>query len=455
MFKWILASTGSNFQVPTEKVDSTFRKKQLGVLIATSLSYIAYYIIRLVFTTEQHTIMKEYGFSISQIGLVLSTFGVGYGISKLFMGALSDKANSKYFLALGLYLSAFFNAGLAFTHNFYVIVGLMLLMSSAQSMGAPACQREISLWFSKRNRGTAYAIWSSAHNAGAFLCVMTVELAAFLFSNSIASIFLTASVVSILIATLMLFINSESPVSEGLPPVSKYDEEVELTSEGEIANKATTDLSILQVFIKYIILNKIVWAIALTSMAIYIIRYGIMSWIPSYLPTKGFTPSFSKWLIGIFEIAAVPGVIIMGMLSDKLKGQRALVCLWCLFGLTVSLLIYFFSDNQTFITIDLFFMGSLIYAPATLIGLMINEAVPKFAVGVSTGFIGFFQYVLGEVGATALIGVLVDKFGWQANSAVIFIALGVIFILTIYLVLNDRKVLKREISLEKNRKLNE
>jgi OPA family glycerol-3-phosphate transporter-like MFS transporter len=217
-----MASTDSNFKVPAEKIDSTFRRKQLEVLVATSFSYIAYYIIRLVFTTEQHSIMKEYGFSISQVGLILSTFGIGYGISKLFMGALSDKANTKYFLALGLYLSAFFNAGLAFTHNFYIIIALMLLMSSAQSMGAPACQREISLWFSKKKRGTAYAIWSSAHNAGAFLCVMTVELAAFLFNNSIAAIFLTASVVSALIATLMLVINSESPISEGLPPVSKY-----------------------------------------------------------------------------------------------------------------------------------------------------------------------------------------------------------------------------------------
>ncbi|KAA8380123.1 MFS transporter [Leuconostoc carnosum] len=444
MFKWILASPDASFKVPDEKVDSTFRKKQLGVLIATSFSYIAYYIIRLVFTTEQHSIMNEYSFSISQVGLILSTFGIGYGVSKLFMGALSDKANTKYFLVAGLYLSALFNAGLAFTRNFYVIIILMLLMSSAQSMGAPACQREISLWFSKKNRGTAYAIWSSAHNAGAFLCVMTVELGAYLFNNSLAAIFLTASVVSVIIGTLMLLINSESPAAEGLPSASKYDDEIELTSEGEIASTDKTSLSIVQVFIKYILMNKIVWAVALTSMAIYIIRYGIMSWIPSYLPTKGFSPSFSKWLVGIFEIAAVPGVIVMGMLSDKLKGQRALVCLWCLLGLTVSLMIYFFSTNQTLITIDLFFMGSLIYAPATLIGLMINEAVPKFAVGVSTGFIGFFQYVLGEVGATALIGILVDKIGWKANSLVIFVALGVIFILTIYLVINDRRILKRE-----------
>jgi len=44
----------------------------------------------------------------------------------------------------------------------------------------------------------------------------------------------------------------------------------------------------------------------------------------------------------------------------------------------------------------------------------------------------------------------VDKFGWQANSSVIFIALGLIFILTIYLVLNDRKILKRESALSQN-----
>lgn len=450
MFRWILASEDSSFKVPQGEIDSTFKKKQIGVLVATSFSYIAYYIIRLVFTTEQHSIMHEYSFSISQIGLILSTFGIGYGISKLFMGALSDKANTKYFLIIGLYLSALFNAGLAFTHNFYIIIGLMLLMSSAQSMGAPACQREISLWFSKRKRGTAYAVWSSAHNAGAFLCVMTVEMSAFLFNNSLSAVFLTASVVSVIIGTLMFLINSESPAAEGLPSVSKYNNDIEITGEGEIATNEKTGLSIIQVFIKYILMNKIVWAVALTSMAIYIIRYGIMSWIPSYLPTKGFSPSFSKWLVGIFEIAAVPGVVVMGMLSDKLKGQRALVCLWCLVGLTISLIIYFFSANQTLITIDLFFMGSLIYAPATLIGLMINEAVPNFAVGVSTGFIGFFQYVLGEVGATALIGILVDKFGWKANSSVIFIALGIIFILTIYLVLNDRKILKQEKQITEN-----
>lgn len=129
-------------------INAAYKRRQAGVLLATSFSYIGYYIIRLVFTTEQVHIMKAYDFDIGQIGLILSTFGVGYGIAKIFMGALVDRLNARWFLAIGLYLSAFFNLLIGFTQNFYVILALMLLIAVTQSMGAPACQRQISLWFS-------------------------------------------------------------------------------------------------------------------------------------------------------------------------------------------------------------------------------------------------------------------------------------------------------------------
>lgn len=168
MFNFLKPSPDAKVQVPADKVEGVYKRKQTGVLIATCISYLAYYIIRLIFTTEQKPIMKEYGFSVGQIGLILSCFGVGYGIAKLFMGGWVDKSNTKNFLAFGLYLSCIFNAFLGFTKNFYVILFLMLFISFTQAMGAPACQREISLWFSKKHRGVVFAVWASAHNAGAF-----------------------------------------------------------------------------------------------------------------------------------------------------------------------------------------------------------------------------------------------------------------------------------------------
>lgn len=75
---------------------------------------------------------------------------------------------------------------------------------------------------------------------------------------------------------------------------------------------------------------------------------------------------------------------------------------------------------------------------------MVNEAVPNYAVGLSTGFMGFFQYVFGETAATALIGQLVNHFGWGASSVTIYIAAAVAFLLLIYLVFKERQILRME-----------
>ena len=169
-----------------------------------------------------------------------------------------------------------------------------------------------------------------------------------------------------------------------------------------------------------------------------------MSWIPSYLPTKGFSVDWAKWLVGIFELSAVPGVIILGGISDLLKGRRSLVCLICVICLIICLITYFTSTSHAVIVAVLFIMGSLIYAPLSLVGLMVNEAVPNYAVGLSTGFMGFFQYVFGETAATALIGQLVNHFGWGASSVTIYVAAGAAFLLLVYLVFKERHILRME-----------
>lgn len=113
-------------------------------------------------------------------------------------------------------------------------------------------------------------------------------------------------------------------------------------------------------------------------------------------------------------------------------------------GLIACLITYFTSTSQTVITVVLFIMGSLIYAPLSLVGLMVNEAVPNYAVGLSTGFMGFFQYVFGETAATALIGQLVDHFGWGASATTIYVAAAAAFLLLVYLVFKERKIMQME-----------
>ena len=444
MFKWILKQPNSQKIVPPEKVASTYKWRQFGVLLATCIGYIGYYIIRLVFTTEQNDIMKAYHFSTANIGLILSCFGIGYGVAKLFMGVFADKCDSNRYLMAGLFLSAVLNIFLGSTKNLYLIMLLIFLMSVTQGMGAAACQKMIQLWWGPRMRGTMYSIWSSAHNAGSFICVAIVQLAVFLFSGSIPAVFYTASVISFIICILILLLGADRPKVVGLPDISTYTGDKVILDNGQVSTSDQTDLSITQIFIKYILKNKLVWAVTLTSMSLYLVRYGIQSWIPSYLvQNKGFDPAAAKWVIGIFELASVPGVIIIGAISDALKGRRATVSIVCVIGMLLCLTCYFFSSNHTVIIIALIIMGNLIYAPLTLVGLMINEVVPKFAVGASTGFMGFFQYIFGETLATALIGILVDHFGWIASNTVLYGASIVAVLFLLYTAISERQMRKK------------
>ncbi len=444
MISWLLKQPDKEEQIPPEKIAKTYRWHQLGVLLATCIGYIGYYIIRLVFTAEQNDIMKAYHFTTANVGLILSCFGIGYGVAKLFMGVLADKCDANRYLMVGLLLSAFINIFLGSTRNLYIMMALMFIMAITQGMGAAACQKMIQLWWGPRMRGTMYSIWSSAHNAGSFICVAIVQLAVFLFSGSIAAVFYTASAVSFVLCILILVLGADRPKVVGLPDIATYTDDRVILNDGQISTSDQTDLNVGQIFIKYILKNKLVWAVTLTSMSLYLVRYGIQSWIPAYLvQNKGFDPANAKWLIGIFELASVPGVIIMGAISDALKGRRALVSIFCVLGTLICLTIYFFNNNHTLIIAALIIMGNLIYAPLTLVGLMINEVVPKFAVGASTGFMGFFQYIFGESLATALIGILVAKFGWLASNTVLYGASILALVFLLYTAVSETKMQKK------------
>lgn len=53
---------------------------------------------------------------------------------------------------------------------------------------------------------------------------------------------------------------------------------------------------------------------------------------------------------------------------------------------------------------------------------------------------GFFQYMFGETLATALIGILVAKFGWVASNTILYAAAGLALIMLFYILLKTRKM---------------
>jgi OPA family sugar phosphate sensor protein UhpC-like MFS transporter len=87
---------------------------------------------------------------------------------------LADHANMKRFFAISVLISAIANIGMGFSTTVALSAVLWGLNGWFQSFGAPAGVVSMTQWFSNRERGRYYGIWSTAHSIGEGLTFVAV-----------------------------------------------------------------------------------------------------------------------------------------------------------------------------------------------------------------------------------------------------------------------------------------
>ncbi len=429
--------------IPEDKVKETYKNYRIRVFLMIILGYMCFYIVRKNFSMSAPLLITNLHFSKAEIGLINSAFAISYGLSKFVLGTLADKSNVKKFLMLGLLASAAVNIGLAFSTQVWMFVILMIFNGIFQSMGAPACHIVIGKWFKKDQRGLVMSTWNTSHNIGGGLVGPLSAMALFTFgANNYRSLFLVPAVIAVIIALIILVIGSDTPESVGLPKI-KDDSHAE-EKHGEEFN--SNNLSMTDIMFKYVLKNKYVWILAITNIFIYIVRQGMVDWIPVYLTqAKGFSFDDSSWAMFLFEYAAIPSTILIGWLSDKVfKGNRAPLGIICMLGVFAAVFAYWKTDNLLVTMIAVAFVGCFIYGPAMLVNLSLIDLVPKFVVGSADGFAGLTAYLVGQFSANFVIGLIADSYGW--NGAFTFILIGAVFallglvILQITVSINKKKI---------------
>ena len=88
-----------------DSVDQEYRRHRRSVFAGIFIGYAAYYLVRNNLALAIPDILAEYPqHSKADLGWALTGLSISYGISKFLMGSVSDRANPKYFLPLGLLL---------------------------------------------------------------------------------------------------------------------------------------------------------------------------------------------------------------------------------------------------------------------------------------------------------------------------------------------------------------
>lgn len=384
-------------------IDRMFRQNRFRVMLAITAGYGLIYTCRLALGVVKKPLIDAGLFTPTELGLIGSALFYTYAIGKLTNGFLADHANMKRFLAFAFLATAICNLFMGFTTALWAMVLLWGLNGWFQSFGAPGGVVAMTAWFSNRERGRAYGVWSTAHSIGEGLTFLVVGSAVAAFGWRWG--FWGPGVIGVITAIGAYMLLSDRPRTMGLPTVNDW--------KGDLYNEAPKPgiKSVLGLQLSILKLPAI-WILCLAAATTYVTRYAINSWGILYLQEeRGYSLPMAGTLLMLSTLAGIVGAILFGLISDKVfHARRPPANLLFALMEIAGLLVIFFGPNTMPVLIGgmlLFGMG-LTGLVTSLGGLFAVDIAPKRVAGAAMGVIGIFSYI----GA----GIQEQVSGWLIDS---------------------------------------
>lgn len=396
-------------------VDATFRHYRMRIILTITLAYAVSYTCRLAINIVKKPLIDAGIFTPLELGMIGSALFYTYAAGKLINGFVADHSNVKRLFATGLILSALCNIAMGFSTVFWVTVMLWGLNGWFQSYGAPTCVVALASWFSNRERGRYYGIWSTAHSIGEGLTFAVVSGLVVLGGWRWG--FWGPGIATILAGVIAFYALVDRPRTLGLPSVAEWrnDRYTPPVADAPERGVFATQLSILAI--------PAVWVLALASAANYVTRYAINSWGILYLQeARGYSLAEAGAMLTVSTFAGVAGALAFGFVSDTFFGARRPPVNLIFGGIElVGLgLLFFGPDSPAIVLIAMLLFGlGMTGLVTSLGGLFAIDICPKRVAGAALGMVGVFSYI-GAAIQEQVSGVLIDANMHLENGARVY-----------------------------------
>ncbi len=406
----------------------TYKYWRFRSMYAILIGYTGYYIVRKSLAVALPVIKDEFGISNANMGLVLTAFGLTYGVSKFINGFGGDRTNPRYFMATGLIVASLANVFFGLSSGLVAFALFWILNGWFQGMGWAPCSKTLVNWYSPLERGVKFSIANTACSIGASLVVFLNGWLIVRFGWR--SNFFVPAAISSVIALFVLNRLRDRPQSLGLPPVEEY--------RGEEPDLADTEhgkgASYKEVVMKYIFLNPWMWVVSLANFFVYIIRYTVLDWGTTFLTeSKGISIGDAAGIVGGYELAGLAGMLVCGWLLDKVfkgYGGRLLALYMAVCAIFIFLFWKIPSHSLVLNGFLLWGAGFSIYGPQNIVAVIAVNMVPKQAGAAAVGLTGLIGYLSTVISGWGM-GAIVDRFGWGTG----LFSLGIVALIGMFLFL--------------------
>ena len=381
------------------------RLHQSNIVWTIWFTYGAFYFCRTNISAALPGMSAELGLDYLQVGLILASLKICYGLGQLLNGQLSERMSPRVLLAIGMFGSALLNVLFGLGTGFYFLLFIWACNGYCQSLGWTPCVRVVGNWIPMSWRGKAIGIIGTGYQVTLGLTYVLASYSAEWFGWR-GAVFIPAGVL-FAAGIAMLLLLRERP-EDGDHGAAEHQKS---RLPGE--KRSFSENLYLTLF------NPTLWLLGLALGLLNACRYGFLDWGLTHLMEVQQTSIGKAGLkYCVIAIGAVAGSYLSGVVTDRyFGGRRAPVICILLLMLSLMTLLYE-SVSRTSVPgtiVLLVVIGFCIYGPQVLlVGTAPADLAHKGTAAAAAGFVNFMGY-MGAATGDVVTGYYSEEAhgGWQ------------------------------------------
>lgn len=389
------------------------------------------YFDRVNISVATKPLIKEYGLTPGQMGIILSSYLWSYALLQIPVGTLLDRIGIKWLMRVGTILWSLATFMTALVSGMGLIILSRILLGIAEAPAFPGASKATSYWFPRSERGLATSAFDAAAKFSNVIGVPIVAWAVTVWGWR-GGFWLTGTLSLIFAALWWIFYRNPSEVRDKALSEREYEYIVQGGAEREGAHPVRAGANV-----AYLLSRRKVWGLTIGFAAYGYSFYLLITWLPGYLQTQlHMTVLKSGWYTIIpWIVATITDIVIGGWLVDYLikrghdqtRVRRTLIVIGMLLGLAVIGAAFTNDPNLAIFWISIALGGLAFSAP---IGWSIPALIaPPGSTGTVGSIMNFFNNLVG-IAAPIITGFIVGSTGSFALGFIIAGAVLVVGILS-------------------------
>lgn len=375
-----------------DKIKDKFSGKKWVVLASLWLAYLLSFVARLVWSSVMSIANEDLGFTVIQGSSYITAFYIGYAITALPGGILSDKIGYRKTILLSLAGVTVGTALMGTVTDYYVGFAFRFILGLFSGPLNACCLSAIADVFSERQRGTATGLLMTCTSLG----ISVVNLyAPSLATNYGWQVAMFATAVIPLAILVLCFFTLRGAAGSG--------------DSGEKA-KAQPSMSVGEA-LSTIVKTRNVWLMSIVGLCATGATWGVTNWANLFMTQNvGVSAVTAGSIVAIYGAAAFISKPLIGIISDHLNVKKNVIAAVCLFLFAPALIAFANTSSESllYVTGTVTGVTAFVYSPLT--NALAVSVAPAGCRGTSAGFVNLFNQI-GSLSAPMILGGVLQATG--------------------------------------------